>query len=226
MITSINDHIQRAKDRLMSQYKDKPNLGFVVESLVEQIQDLEDVFVDLCTSRTIDLSAGTQLDLLGSIVGISREPGQLDDDYRLAIKVRIGQNISEGEPESIISSFRTLTGAALVILNDGYFAEVSISSELNFTQSQVDDLVREMKKVIAAGVRLSGIGSFGDPSDSFAFAGNLPGKGFGTEADNTVGGKFSTFKPSREKQFAFDGPSPNNSGFGTVYDPLIGGVMI
>jgi len=225
MIPTINDHIEKAKDRLLTQYREKQRVGWVIEAVVNEIQNLENVFALLATDRTLDVSAGVQLDRIGVIVGLSRVPGQSDADYRQALKVKIGQNISEGEPESVIQTFRTLTGATLVILNDGAYAELSLMANLQFTQEQINVLHREMKKVIAAGVRIDGIGSF-DATEPFAFAGSLPGRGFGDTLDPLAGGKFATVKRQNDKKFAFDGFNPDNSGFGTVFDPIVGGLFI
>lgn len=225
MITPISDHVERAKQLLLSQYKEVESLGWILESGINQIQYLEDMFVALVTNRAIDTAIGIQLDRLGNIVGIPRIPGQSDESYRFAIRIKIGQNISEGEPESVINAFRTITGASMVYLSDGLHAEIYLSGDIDFTQEQVNTIFREMKKVIAAGVRLGGVGSF-DPTEPFTFAGIQAGLGFGTESDPTIGGKLAQMQVRNDIKFAFEGLNPNNGGMGTVYDPLIGGVFI
>ena len=225
MIAQITDHIERAKKQLLTQYKEKLGIGYLIESFVDQIQQLENVFVTLSVERAVDVAVGVQLDRIGVIVGIERVPGQSDTDYRLAIKIRIGQNLSEGEPESVIQTFRTLTGAVLVILNDGYHAEIDLACELDFTQDQVNQYIYEIKKVVAAGVRVSGLISF-DDVEPFAFAGTMIGAGFGSDTNPTAGGKFAYIQRQNDKKFAFDGTNPQNSGFGTVFDPIVGGVFV
>jgi hypothetical protein len=53
---------------------------------------------------------------------------------------------------------------------------------------------------------------------------NAPALGFGTTADNSIGGKFGQCYTIKNK-FSFDGNSANDGGFGTIADPLVGGVM-
>lgn len=84
--TYISDHVVRAKNRLIEQYKGKTKVEGVVEALVQPLQDIEDVLLQLKTERWIDSAIGIQLDKIGEIVGIEREYEQGDEDYRLLIK--------------------------------------------------------------------------------------------------------------------------------------------
>lgn len=225
MISIISDHIAAAKRRLIQQYKGRPNFGAVVEASVQEWQVIEDAGHLLNTNRSIDSSTGVQLDLIGVIVGLTREPGQSNDDYRVLLKSRISQNVSQGEPERLIDIFKVLSMANLVLFEELFPAAVGFGSEVSFPdQGAVNALFENLEKTGAAGVRVDRIVSF-DPTEAFAFAGNLPGLGFGTLADAGVGGKLAHLNEA-VYPFAFAGDNPNYRGFGTLHDVLVGGSFL
>lgn len=222
MFQQILDHIILAKKRLISQYKQKPRLEGLVEALVQDIQNLENTAVQLNTERGLDTAVGEQLDGIGQIVGLERETGQSDDDYRTLIKAKIGINLSQGEPERMIQIYKVLTGADLVLLQELFPGAVAISSEVDpGSQEEVDRLIRIMESMAPAGVRVDFLGIF-DADEAFAFDGDLPGLGFGSTTDPLLGGKFATLVV-RDGEFAFDGDDLQAEGFGTILDPLVGG---
>lgn len=225
MSTPITDHIKQAKDRLREQYKSNPELNYIIEIIGTEIQETEDLFNDMMVSRTLNGSYGKQLDLLGGIVGRARIPGQDDETYRLLIKAKIGENISEGEPESVLSFWKTLTSATMVLIRDGFFAEIGLAADVDFTQDQVNQYMKDLRSVVAAGVRVDGIESF-DPSEPFAFNGGSSGRGFGSIYDASAGGKLAKVMRQNDRKFSFYGTDPNTSGFGTVYDPIVGGTLV
>lgn len=227
MITLISDHIARAKARLIEQYKGKTTVEGVVDSLVEEIQVLEDLFGQLNTDRALETASGVQLDGIGDIVGIEREAGQSDADYRISIKTKIIENISQGEPERVINVYRILVNATIVMLSDNYSGGVGLMSDVELTdQAMINTLFARIKRIVPAGIRVEYLGFFDTLADSFSFDGALAGKGFGSTTDPLAGGKFATIYIDKSKEFAFAGNDPKGGGFGTVHDPLIGGVMV
>ena len=226
----ITDHVDKAKARLIQQYKQKPRIEGMVEAFTQEKQNLETVAKDLNEKRTLDNSIGVQLDGIGSIVGEARRSGESDTAYRVRIKARIGINISNGEPERMIETFQVLTGASFVFFSDLAYGSVALSSSVTYaTQSEVDEIIAIMESVAPAGVRVDYIGIFDtDLSDTFAFAGILPGKGFSSTVAPTTGGKFATLV-LRDGEFAFGSTAGTETvaeGFGTTEDPLVGGRLI
>lgn len=71
--TYISDHIARAKERLIEQYKGKLKIEGVVEAVIAPLQDIEDVLEQLKVERWIDSAIGVQLDKIGVIVGAARD---------------------------------------------------------------------------------------------------------------------------------------------------------
>lgn len=104
VLTYKSTHVTEALDRLVEQFKHETNMQGVVTSFVNQIQDLEDSGWELFTERSLTTAIGAQLDGVGSIVGEDRE-NRSDDEYRLAIRVRILRNLSESTPEDILEIF-------------------------------------------------------------------------------------------------------------------------
>lgn len=71
MIEIIN-HKELAISRLLTQYRESINLINYIETLLTEADKLEDVFHTLLNDRYIDTAYGIQLDILGEIVGQSR----------------------------------------------------------------------------------------------------------------------------------------------------------
>lgn len=225
-ITKIDNHVDQGLERRLEQWKDKENLEKIIKSLITGTQDLEETFVDLCTERFgIYDAEGFQLDQIGTIVGQDRL--NFDDDfYRILLLARIGANVSNGEPERIIDTIKLLTSADFIHYMNLNNAEIAIGSDGVINPLTVEFLITNLQRVVMGGVRVNYLCIY-DPTEAFAMAGNnakTPGLGFGTVADNSVGGKFGQCYTIKNK-FSFSGNNTSDSGFGTIADPLVGGVM-
>jgi len=66
------DHADLAESRLVTQFKEAVNLIAFIRAMLKGSDDLEAVYTDLLNERWIDTAIGTQLDVLGEIVGIPR----------------------------------------------------------------------------------------------------------------------------------------------------------
>lgn len=67
------DHKAIVVSRLATQFKESTNLIKYIKALLLETDTLEQVFCDLLEKRWIDTAEGMNLDILGSIVGQSRE---------------------------------------------------------------------------------------------------------------------------------------------------------
>lgn len=148
-ITKITDHEQQALDRLPSQYFEKLRIVAVQNALSRQIQDLEDAQFDLLRNRALPTAVGVQLTLLGEMLGESRN-GRNDDDYRVAIGVRIQRNLSQGEGNRILDIMKALADADDVELFEIFPAHIKV--QLNGTIPNDDDIVQALLEIKAAGV--------------------------------------------------------------------------
>jgi len=66
------NHIEKALSRLVTQFKESPNLIAYISNFLSESENLEQVFQDLLNERWIETAEGYQLDILGAIVGQSR----------------------------------------------------------------------------------------------------------------------------------------------------------
>lgn len=67
------DHLQIARDRITQQFKDKEIVDKLLQLLIDDQQELEELFKALLQQRSIDEAVGVQLDIIGEIVGQPRE---------------------------------------------------------------------------------------------------------------------------------------------------------
>lgn len=99
------------------------NLGTMVETMSDAF-DLEN-------------AAGDQLDMIGALVGIDRLLAYVpatgtremdDDEYRLAIKMKIGRNVWDGTNEAAIELYSQLfSGTVSIVYEDNQDMSVSFS---------------------------------------------------------------------------------------------------
>ena len=225
MSSYISTHIIDAEGRLLQQYKNKPNLSALLDSLVGPIQSLEDAARDLSINRGVNSAVGVQLDRLGDIVGLTRN--HLSDDvYRLRIKVRIIQNLSQGEPDRLLQVFQFLVGATNVHYEEHYPAGSALVANAPIPAGQETFFYENIQNIAPAGARVDYIGTV--PADvPFIFAGGqAPGGGFGDLNNSLVGGGFGSMAIPTGLQFKFAGQNPDNLGFGDLRDPYMGGRLV
>lgn len=120
-------------------------------------QAVEDALQQIYSGYWIDDAVGSQLDVLGDIVG-QRRGGMADADYRRLIRARISVNRSKGTVEDVLKVARLVVNDDTVtyeVDNQGYATVV-----LRLLGAAVDsDLVRDLllpmlRSTVAAGVRI------------------------------------------------------------------------
>ena len=115
------------RDKIIAQFKNKPNIAAILGALLDQVQDLEDAFFQVLIDTRLGQSVGEQLDGLGQIVGEERQ-GRSDIDYALAISVRILLNISSATLEEILAIVVSMVGPTFVVTTSESFpAEFDIT---------------------------------------------------------------------------------------------------
>ena len=222
----ITDHVVQSLKRRLEQFKNKPNLQAVLEIYLDQIQEAEDALYALFGALDINTQEGLMLDLIGEIVGRPRTTTS-DPRYRILLWVKIAQNISEGEPERVISVFKLLTESEYVHHINLLNAEVQVQVTNDFTdQDEVDLVYRETQKVVAAGVRISVI-LVADPIEAFAYSGiNIAAPALGYDDGFGSGGKYAKHYVPKPP-FAYAGIDTGAQGYGAGgADPLCGGVYV
>lgn len=89
------DHVGDGLSKLLAQFQGLPRYTAFVTALLKQIQKLEDVLWDLYLGDWIDTAEGARLDVLGRLVGETRQ-GVDDDIYRAFIRARVRANRCTG----------------------------------------------------------------------------------------------------------------------------------
>lgn len=113
MIPVIKNHEEQALDRLLEQFKDKPNVEALIKGWMKGVQTTETSLFELLNNRSIQTAFGVQLDYIGKIVGAKRG-GRSDESYREAILLQILINTSEGTPDDILEILSLITNASIV----------------------------------------------------------------------------------------------------------------
>lgn len=153
MYEKILDHDAQAKARLITQYQESENIKKIIGIYAKQIQQIEDQLFKLLQDRSLDGSIGYQLDRLGVILDEPRV-GLSDDDYRLLLKAKVAQNVSEGTIEDVIGIFRMLLRPDKIIYNEIYpagFQLTAIGSTLPLTSTQ--RIIEAINRSRSAGVK-------------------------------------------------------------------------
>lgn len=156
----ILNHFERAVALLVEQFrKQKPdgsltNLQKVIKALVEPLQELEDVNYELLTERWLSTAVGVQLDKLGNILGLPRNPGESDESYRQRLMFQVFINISNGTPEEVSNLAVFLTKATYVRFFDVFpaFFQLEINSLPELMPNPWNALNEAIKDISPAGV--------------------------------------------------------------------------
>lgn len=113
------DQVKQGASRLLEQFKGKPNIEGTLAAYTSQANDLENNYFNLINNRGLDTAYGYQLDIIGAIVGESRQ-GRDDDAFRLAIRFKINVNNSNGTPEELTASLKEVTLSSDVDIFEHY----------------------------------------------------------------------------------------------------------
>lgn len=226
MVDLITTHTVDALDRLLEQYKNKPNLAAIITAFIDQIQDVENETFAIIDMRAIDLAYGEHLDNIGSIVDVDRD-GMSDADYRIAIYVKIGQNTSQTDPEKIISIYQLLTNGTWIHYVNLTDANIQLTTDIDFTdQDEANVNIESIQQVVGAGIRVAYL-IYADTDEAFIYDGTNPesvGLGY-DDGTGTTGGKYASAW-SFKRPFAYDGDEVDVEGYGTPDDPLVGGIYL
>lgn len=165
------DHIAEALNRLPEQFRSDPNVTALLSSLVGPCQALETALQDMLTKRGVDTAVGAQLDIVGKLVGQSRN-GLDDETFRRYIRARISAHRSSGVVEDLIR-ITTLVlndlGATLIVDQQGVAAVVVRIEDTTVDATVADAIISFLRIAGAAGVRVILESSTVVPAEAFAF---------------------------------------------------------
>jgi len=187
-LTKIDNYDELARLRMLQQFKQNcaPELDKLLQIFIAEDQEIEDVLFQLLLERTVNNSAGVQLDIIGSIVGIDRE-GRTDSEYRSSILVQIGVNNTGGQEAAITALLNDLVSPTTIDIQETFPAGLDIAIDETGVSIGTIQLLR---RAIAAtvGLQFSQVSSGETP---FAFSGSVFGDGFGNLVTPTDGGVFA-----------------------------------
>ena len=156
MLQEILDYAERAKARILSQYREKPKLVALVMTLAAAVQEIEAALFDVIDQTAVGTAVGSWLDQLGNIVGEERG-GVGDVLYRRYINARIAANGSEGTLENIIDVIEAWYGSPFPDLRLAELGRMNVEIDLadpDVTAESVDRLIKLLRDTRAAGVGL------------------------------------------------------------------------
>ena len=134
-MVQITNVLERTLGILVAQFRDqKPDGGLtnfqkLIKVLCGPAQELQDVLWQLKTERWLSTAIGEQLDEIGEILGLPRNPGESDEDYRERLQFQIFVNISSGTPEDIIRAIQFLTEANNIVFSDVFPAFFQLETD-------------------------------------------------------------------------------------------------
>lgn len=153
-------HAEEAISHLIELFKNGPRNQTILQAIGVQLQELEEAAADVLVGFFVDTAVGDQLDILGRVVGETRQ-GRTDNDYRAAVRVRILVNMSDGKVEQLLAIARGLVPEATVALVEVYPMSIRLEFSTLGTTS-LRTVFSILKQAKAAGVRL--LVSYGPPT--------------------------------------------------------------
>ena len=127
---------------LPQQFKDKPRIEALVHAFDEEIAELEKTIRSLTTNRTLSSASSKQLDMIGSIVNLSRIDAMelsgveaTDEIYRTLLKYKIIANTNRCTISELYDACKLLYGAKVISYHESRDSpasfQLSIGAEIS-----------------------------------------------------------------------------------------------
>jgi len=101
---------ESVRELVLEQYRGSPNLLGLIRAVVEECaQPIEDSATALQDVLNVDTASGEWLDIIGKMVGVKRNDGESDDDFRKRVIVNSMEN-DAGTPNNVIDVAKELSG--------------------------------------------------------------------------------------------------------------------
>lgn len=181
-------HVDEAIGHLIQWFKRPRNME-VLRITIGQIQQLEDAYNQLLGAWDVNTAVGDQLDKLGLRVGELRDD-RVDAVYRIAIKVRVLVNSSEGTLNELLAILAMADEDLVSVARESYPAGVYFRWLSPFAGLSAQDLMNLLKQAKPAGVKVQAV--IRNPTTGFrwgavADAGDATDLAFGDIAGTTGG---------------------------------------
>lgn len=183
-MVQITNQFQRALALLVSQFRGQKSNGELtnfqklIKVLVQPFQELEDVKWQLKTERWLNTAVGAQLDEIGAILGLPREIGESDEDYRERLQFQIFINTTSGTPEEVMAVLAFLTEATHTNYHDIGIAAFQLETNGLKFPNPPNDLNDGIFQVSPAGVNYAPIVATYNVPIPFELGGDLTDQEF------------------------------------------------
>lgn len=183
----ITTHVADAKERIIEQHKDKPNIESVFEIFTERIQAIEDDLQKQYSSKALSTATGSQLDSIAKDVGILRQASD-DEELRARCFGAVAQHWSVGKIETVITIIKLLCNVDTVYIREEFPAKVAIQL---ITDVQVNREIRAVvQSALVASVNLESFIIVADVN-YFGFENDWRSSRFATIDEPDEGGYFA-----------------------------------
>jgi hypothetical protein len=160
--TQNTEHAAEAVSHLIQFFREGPRNQAVLESVMAQVQEVEDALWYMRNAFDVNTAVGEQLEFLGRRVGEGRQD-RTDAQYRAAIRVRILVNMSEGTLPELLAICVGINPTGTYIARDLYPAAMSIEAD-TFDATSLAAAYRLLRAAKTCGVRLNLIAGGDDAS--------------------------------------------------------------
>lgn len=193
------DHEALALNRLVQQFRNKPNIEKLVRAFCRPMADLEQAFVDIILKLSLERAEGESLRQLARFVGQTILDGLTDEDLKRYVRARILANRSSGMGEEIIKITRLVVNDAntRVKVRSVGNATAAVELENNPTNFDIGTILYRdfLARSVGVGVRVTLTWWLDAETEMFEFESFTPGqglgKGFGNSSNPAVGGKLA-----------------------------------
>jgi hypothetical protein len=165
----VADWKARSRALFYEQFKNKANLTAFSDLVASKFQEIENVAQTLFTLPSIDLSVGSQLDVLGRLIGQLRN-GVDDTTYRLYLRARIRVNRSSGTVQNIYDVFNAMLDGADQELIERYPAGFELRIDTPMPALEAAVALTFLTDAKAAGVKGLLIWQQSPDAETFTFA--------------------------------------------------------
>jgi hypothetical protein len=159
-MTDQIQHQDKAQGRLAVQFRDANLLIGYIRALLQENEDLEQVFQDILSSRTLDTATGEQLEIIGEIVGVERGFSESLTGLFFGFATAIGAGTFGTEGDSNVGeNFRSVSDSttSLQVNDDEKYRRLIRSKILkNKTNCNINDIIEiALIGVVASGVTIT-----------------------------------------------------------------------
>lgn len=230
MISETINHKELAESRLATQYRDSVKLIGYIKALLHEADTLEQVFKDLIEKRWIDTSKGVNLDILGSIVGQTREfiDAEIFEYFGFAdnpIAQSFGTVDDPGVGGRFIEIGELTTGIRL-LSDDEYRTFIKARIVRNSTSSTPEEIISQLRYLFNSPLVLIVEGLQASYEISIGRILTLNEKSIISQTNIVpkTAGVTATYVTEFDGEdfFSFKG-IPGSDGFGSVSNPELGG---